>query len=73
MAAYLLSFELTGRRDEAWVGGLVYGFAPYRADQLAHLQVLSSYWLPIILLALHVYLRDRRTRWLILFGAAYLL
>ena len=73
LSAYLLSAELTGRTDASWVAGLLYGFAPYRMDQLAHLQVLSSYWLPIVFLALHVYLRDGRNRWLVLFGAAYLL
>ena len=71
-AAYFLARELTKREDISWVAGLMYGFSPHRVDQLAHLQVLSSYWLPIILLALHVYLRDGRMRWLVLFGAAYL-
>ena len=72
LAAYWLCVELTGRRDVAWVAGLFFGFAPYRIDQLAHLQVLSSYWVPIVLLSLHRYLREGRTRWLVLLGTAYL-
>ena len=28
------------------VAGLAYGFAPYRMAQFAHVQVLSSYWMP---------------------------
>ena len=73
LAAYLLCFELTGRRDAAWIAGLAYGFCPYRIDQMAHLQVLSSYWLPLVLLGLHRYQREGRVRWLVLFAGAYLL
>lgn len=72
-AAYLLCFEISGRRDAAWIAGLAYGFCPYRIDQLAHLQVLASFWLPVALLALHRYHRERRVRWLVLFAGAYLL
>lgn len=73
LSAYLLSRELTGRDDASWVAGLIYSFAPYRIDHLSHLQVLSWYWLPFVLLGLHRYLRDGRTRWLVLFGLSYLL
>ena len=70
-AAFLLCLVLTERLDAAFVGGLAYGFAPYRAAQFAHLQVLSSYWAPLSLLGLHLYLRTRRTRWLVLFASAF--
>ena len=73
LAAYLLGYELTGRRDAAWVAGLAYGFCPYRIDQLPHLQVLSSYWMPLALLGLHRYLAESRWRWLALFGVSSLL
>ena len=73
LAAYLLVHDLTGRPDAAWVAGLAYGFCPYRIDQLAHLQVLASFWLPLSLLALHRYWQERRPRWLVLFAGAYLL
>src|SRR5262249_38712005 len=33
----------------------------------------ASYWVPIILLGLHGYLEERRTRWLLLFGVAWIL
>ena len=72
LAAYLLGRELTGRHDAAWVAGLIYGFAPYRIDHLPQVQVLSWYWVPVILLALHRFVRDGRTRWLVLLGVAYL-
>ena len=42
-------------------------------DQLAHLQVLASYWMPLGLFALHRYYRDPRVRWLVLFGTCTLM
>ena len=57
--AHLLSYRLTGRHDAALIAGLAFGFAPYRASQLPHLQVLASFWMPVILLGLHEYLRRR--------------
>lgn len=72
LAAYGLALHLAGRRDAAFLAGLAYGFAPYRAAQAAHLQVLSAYGMPVALLALHRYVHSRQVRWLGLFGAAYL-
>lgn len=69
-AAYLLGRELTGRQDAAWLAGLAFAFAPYRMDQLAHLQVLASFWMPLALLGLHRYLRIASGRGLLLFGVA---
>lgn len=54
-AAYLLVRELTGRGLPALLAGVAFAFAPYRADQLSHLQVLSSYWMPLSLLGLRRY------------------
>ena len=69
-AAYLLGWELTRRRDAAWLAGLAFAFAPYRMDQLAHIQVLASFWMPLALLGLHRYLRVGSGKGLILFGVA---
>ena len=72
LSAFLLCRDLTGRNDAGWIAGLIFAFAPYRFDHLSHIQVLSWYWVPVILLALHRFLGDGRTRWLMLFGMAYL-
>ncbi|MBS1817327.1 MAG: discoidin domain-containing protein [Acidobacteria bacterium] len=72
-SVYLLARELTGRDDAAIVGGLAWMLAPYRAEQLSHVQVLSYYWAPVVLFSLHRYLTDSRPRWLALFGGAWLL
>lgn len=70
---YLLGRELTGRHDAGLVAGLIFGFAPYRIDHLAHLQILACWWMPLALLGLHRYRRTGGRRWLALFGGAWLL
>jgi len=71
--AYLLILYLTTRHDAAFVGGLAFGFSPYRIAELGHLQALTSYWVPLILLGLHAFLETGRRQWLVLFGAAWVL
>ena len=71
-AAYLLVRFLTKRDDAAIVAGLAYGFSPYRTTEIAHIQSLSSYGLPLVLLGLHGFREERRWRWLALFAAAWL-
>jgi hypothetical protein len=73
LAGHALGWSLTRRHDAALVAGLAFGFAPYRAAQLAHVQVLSAYWMPLAFVGLHEYFRDRRLRWLALFGGAWLM
>jgi len=70
---YLLVVRLTGSRAAAFCAGLAYAFAPFRAGQLSHLQVLTSQWLPAQLLGLHAFVETGRRRWLAVFGAAWVL
>jgi len=70
---YLLVLRLTRSAPAAIVAGVAFATAPYRAGQLAHLQVLTSQWMPAMLLALHAYAGTRRARWLALFAIAWLL
>jgi hypothetical protein len=72
LAAYALALEVTGRQDAAVLSGLAFAFAPYRMGQLAHLQVLAYYGAPVMLLALHRFIRTSQQRWLALFGVAWL-
>lgn len=71
--AYLLVFRLTGSVLAAAAAGLAFAFAPYRAGQLSHIQVLTSQWMPAILLGMHGYAETGRPRWLAMFGGAWLL
>lgn len=55
LAMYLLVHELTDQPAAAFLAGLAFAYAPYRLGQFSHLQVLSSYWMPLVLLGLHRY------------------
>lgn len=54
---YLLLWQWTGQRWAAFLGGLIFGFAPYRFAAIAHLQLLTVQWLPFIILFLERHLR----------------
>ncbi len=72
-AVYLLVRYVARREDAALIAGLAYGFTPYRTAEMGHIQMVASFWIPLALLGLHGYLRERRVAWLILFGAGWLL
>ena len=76
LAAHWLVFSMTRRHALGVIAGLVFAFAPYRLPQIAHVQVLSAYWMPVALAALHRYFdqaEKRRTRWLIVFAVGWLM
>jgi hypothetical protein len=73
IAAHWLGHVLTRRHDAALVAGLAYGFNPYRVGHLEHLELLAAFGMPAALAALHLYMEQRRPRWLVVFGAAVLL
>jgi hypothetical protein len=60
LGMYLLVREITGDARAAFVAGLFYGFAPYRVPQFAHVQVMSSQWMPFVLYALRRHFDSRR-------------
>jgi hypothetical protein len=73
LGAYLLAFVLTRRHDASFVAAVAFAFAPYRLSHTQHLQVLSSYWMPVAVAALHLYVSEPRWRWAGLFAASWLL
>jgi hypothetical protein len=70
---YLLVSRLTGSAAAALCAGLAFAFAPFRAGQLSHLQVLCAQWMPLMLLGLHAYIDTGRRKWLALFGGSWIL
>lgn len=62
LSAYALALALTGRRLPAFVAGLVFGFHPFRAAHLEHVELLAAFWLPLVFLCLHRW-RDQPAVW----------
>jgi hypothetical protein len=73
IAMHLLVYRLTGSTAGALIAGLAFAFGPYRVSQLAHIQMLAMFWAPLALLGLHAYLDTGRRRWLVLYGATWML
>jgi hypothetical protein len=73
LAAYFLAFVLTRCHTASFVAAIAFAFAPYRLSHTQHLQLLSSYWMPVAIAALHLYAASPRWRWAILFAAAWAL
>ena len=67
LGMFLLVRRVTGHALAAFVGGLLFAFAPYRIPQFSHLQVLSAQWMPFTLLGVRSYVETRR-RWPLLAG-----
>jgi len=60
-AAFLLTRDLTGDGRAAFVAGLIYQCWPFRLSQLGHPNLISTQWIPILMLFL---IRAvRRGRW----------
>jgi hypothetical protein len=72
-AMFAFGYRLTGSVAAAFIGGLAYGFAPYRISQLPHIQMEVLWYAPLALLGLHAYRETGRLRWLVLYGAAWML
>ncbi len=74
---FLLSFVLTGwagwwwirRISSSWWGGLMAGlvlaFCPFKMGHPAQLHLQAAWWMPLMLLALGLYLEDRRPKFLL--------
>jgi hypothetical protein len=72
---YALVRVLTDSRAAAAIAAAYYAFCPFRMAQaqLAHIQMLATGWMPIVLWALHEYFFTVKRQWLALFVAAFCL
>ena len=73
LATTALGVHLTGSRSAGIVAGCLFALAPYRLEQLAHLQILANWWGPVALLALHRQADAGGWRWAWLFAVSWLL
>jgi hypothetical protein len=59
LGMFLFVREVTGSPRAGFVAGLIYAFAPLRVPQFAHLQVISSQWMPFALYGFRRYFDKR--------------
>jgi hypothetical protein len=68
LAAYLLVERLTGSARAAFIAGLTYACASFRFDHYSHLEIQMTYWTPLGLLALHLFISTGRWAYAIACG-----
>jgi hypothetical protein len=67
---YALVRTLTGQAPAALVAAVIFAFYPFRFEHYPHFELQFSFWMPLVLLALHHMLLRGRTRDGLLGGAA---
>lgn len=60
IATYLLVERLTGSPRGAFIAALMYAFYPYRFEHYSHLELQMTQWMPLALLALHLFVDTGR-------------
>jgi hypothetical protein len=70
IATYLLVERLTASPPAAFVAGLIYACYPYRFEHYGHLELQMTQWMPLGLLALHLFVSTGRWRYAIAIGLA---
>ncbi|MBI4515483.1 MAG: hypothetical protein HY699_06685 [Deltaproteobacteria bacterium] len=71
VAVALLAVELTASAKAGWLAGFLFAFSPWRFNELARVQLLGTFYLPLIVLCLARYRRTGHWPWLA--GCALLL
>jgi hypothetical protein len=69
--AFRLARTLTGYYGPAWVAGIIFAFVPYRFHLLSHLPYLFSPWVPLVLEALVLFVRERSRKRAVWLGIAF--
>ena len=65
--AFRLARTLTGSYGVAWIAGILFAFIPYRFNMLGQLMYLFSVWIPLLLEAAVLFMREpsrKRAAWL---------
>jgi hypothetical protein len=70
IATYLLVERLTASPPAAFVAGLIYACYPYRFEHYSHLELQMTQWMPLGLLALHLFVSTGRWPYAIALGLA---
>jgi hypothetical protein len=59
---FLFVRALTGRPDVALVSGVLFTLYPYRFEHYSHLELQATFWIPLLLLAIHRAFKRGRLR-----------
>jgi hypothetical protein len=70
---YLLVRDITGNRFAAFLAGLIYAFVPFRIAHVAHIQSVSSQWMPLALWGFRRFIISARPQYLVVGSLALLL
>lgn len=70
---FRLARTLTGSNGVAWIAGVIFAFIPYRFHQLPHLIYMFAGWIPLLLEAQILFLRERSKRRALWLGIAFLM
>jgi len=63
VAMYVFVRYLVGSALAAFVSGVAFAFYPFRFEHFVHLELLSAFWMPLSLWALHRALNEPARRW----------
>jgi hypothetical protein len=63
LAMYVFVRSLAGNALAAVVSGVAFAFYPFRFEHFVHLELLSAFWMPLSLWALHRTLSEPAHRW----------
>ncbi len=70
IATYLLVERLTASARAAFIAGLMYACYPYRFEHYGHLELQMTQWMPLGLLAVHLFVSTRRWPYALAFALA---
>ena len=70
---FRLARTITGCTGPAILAGLTFAFAPYRFEQIFHLNYLFAGWIPVLLEALLLFTRTRSRKAAVWLGVAFLM
>lgn len=55
---YILTYYLTQKILPSIFSGIIYSFAPFKFIHLGHIQIITSMWLPLIILFMHKFFEE---------------
>ncbi|MEN3046887.1 MAG: hypothetical protein ABDH49_07925 [Candidatus Hydrothermales bacterium] len=63
---YLLSYRFTKNFIASIIAGTVFSFAPFKFSHLSHIHILTTMWIPLIFLFLHMFFESKKYRFIII-------